>query len=48
MHMQNKTQPQFENIRTTFSRVHEEIQGQIDVVVADKERLVCGKVCRET
>ena len=38
--MQNHTTPHYENIRSTFSRVHEEIQTQIDVISTDKERLV--------
>ena len=47
MHMQNKTTPQFENIRTTFSRVHEEIQTQIELISDDKERLVRMVKCRQ-
>ena len=35
-------------MRSTFSRVHEEIQEQINIVVADKERLVKIILYRET
>jgi hypothetical protein len=47
MHIKTKTQPQFENIRNTFTRVHEEIQDQIDVISKDKDRLVMPLLCRE-